>query len=774
MTKLFLLTSLFLAFFTGFSQVGEIPESMKASMMQGKIGPQEFEVLPPKSAIGAGMPMTGVPTASLPFIDGLGKKGAVALIIKHDMNKYCNEPGTKYPSSYTAWVMHLDTNSAYNSYVTSALDKKAMVRLNGKMDKYRPGPNYCDNGEMVIESSGQASIDATFKTYIHTTPRNFQVMTSPDMNSDFMKNAKKAREFYRNHLVGYLKYLKEYQSKPHIRRIGGNGVGANQPPPTTKQNAKAGTEDAGDEGEDSWKASRDGMGYAGKAVQALSQALDAGEVANAAAKLYGAGAKLTGKTAKATLGLVTAVANFAGMDVGSMAEDQIYNTVDMMVRATAKSMEQYGPEDPAARQVHQNAKIPVKNNKHYNEMIDAGKMLNELNHLFARLDDLDQEIEDLNLPKNVATGTIIGPGIYQRFAPLDYGGPIINVGNSTALQEQRQTFSKDMFEDMKNMGYDIPDEVLNMDVDGIMAGMQDKLDAAGVDMDLNEPVFRVAGSTTNKVNVNGQRVQNYFVFFAVSSPNKPIDNSWLNEGTIFNGAGGEVPNDDDKPKSKTLYVSTQGSDNASGTEEAPFKTLQKALNTAHMHRLAKKPVVIIVKDGTYREQAEVNWPGAETLPPLTITSQNLHGAIFTGSEPVSSNIEWVRNMNKEQGGWTATPPLHPDQWFYSPGGNPLDNPPPVITVNGNRLIHLPVLPPQANGLYKFGVGSVVVAPPEEVTDLNTAQVRVSTRKFALKIEGGGNITITNLNLTDYPIPSPNNSPGILHNGNVQVIGCKFE
>ena len=105
----------------------------------------------------------------------------------------------------------------------------------------------------------------------------------------------------------------------------------------------------------------------------------------------------------------------------------------------------------------------------------------------------------------------------------------------------------------------------------------------------------------------------------------------------------------------------------------------------------------------------------------------------------------------------------------------MENPVPVLAINGKKLIHFPTtLPPGLKGIYSFESSKVVVATPEGVENLNTAQVEVSTRKFALKIIGGGNVKVSGLKLVNYPFPVPHNTPGIEQNGNVQALGCKFE
>lgn len=108
------------------------------------------------------------------------------------------------------------------------------------------------------------------------------------------------------------------------------------------------------------------------------------------------------------------------------------------------------------------------------------------------------------------------------------------------------------------------------------------------------------------------------------------------------------------------------------------------------------------------------------------------------------------------------------------GGNPLENPAPVLVVNGKQLTHFPAsqLPPGMQDVYIFSGTKVIVAPPQGV-NLNDASVATSVRKFAIEITGGGQVAVKGLRFPDYPFPVPNNTPGIKHSGNVSAVGCKF-
>lgn len=742
---------------------------MQEMINQNNAGFQEFEVIRSKSAIGAGIFGMAGQKIPLPLIESFKSGGGAVLIIEEDFIERC--PNDRHAKSgINMWVMHLDEANPYNSFITSKKDKKASLQIRGMMDRYEPGPNFCEDLEMVKVESGLGALSASFSTYLHTSPRQFQVLEQGVYDGEKMKQLKAVQEFWRANLIGYLNYMKEYKAKPHITRIGGNGT-VQPPPPAQREKVKAGTED-GDE-EEGWFSERDGFAIAKHALDALSTSIDALELGNNGAKLFGAALKYGGSVKKAALDVVASAANLAGLDISSMSEEHIYKTMDMMVAAFAKNNKQYAERgDNIAQQLDRKAKIPVRDNRFYQEAIDAGQMLYQLNDLFNSLDQVEDELAQLKFPEGAVSGKVYGPKLNQNLTSWKIEGqPIITVANSTALEETKKMASPELLGELKNMGYDIPDEMMNMDIDAMIKKAQAQADGK-IDIDLEAPLFNGILSTTHTITVQGNKIQNFLILFAVSSPKEPKEYVWLSDNTIFEG--NSTKTDPEKPKSKILYLAVDGSDTNPGTEAAPFATMQRALEEAHVLRSNRSTVVIRVKNGLYRQSADVDWSAAVGLPLLTIEAVNKHQAIFIGSEPVDEAIQWTRNINKETGGWTAPVPLHPQQWFYTAGGNPLENPAPVLNVNGNTLFHLPVLPPQAKGMYSFGNSKVTVGPPEGVSDMNEASIEVSTRKFALKILGGEVITITGLRLQNYPYPAPNNTPGVYHQGNVKVIGCKFQ
>ncbi|HPF10799.1 MAG TPA: DUF1565 domain-containing protein [Flavobacteriaceae bacterium] len=773
--KSFLFQLASLIFFVHSTAVAQVPDGLPSGMeglyqqQQGNKLAKEYKLVRANSVLGAGIKGMGAQYPE-PIRVAFESGEATVLVIKEEYIDYCPND-TDYTAELTAWVLKMDPDNLFNAFYVNPTTKRASLHIRGKMEKYVPGKNYCLNNEMVLAETGIGSMDVDFSTINHVSPRQFMVMEQGSVNdSEAMKQLKDVQKFWRANLLPYLKYVAAYQAKPHVR-IGGNGTNQPPPPPNQRKQIEAGTEDEGDgDGKGSWKSTRDGFGYAGTAVQALSKSLDIMDFAEKGAQLFGAATKMKNFATKASLEFLASAANLAGFSPNGMAEDQINATIDQMVAAMAEVNKKYAASgNPAAQEIQRRSKLPVKDSRYYKEGIDASYLVYQINDMFNALDKMDDELEDMDLPKSAVGGTIYGPGLSQRLMSLrTEGQPIINVGNSAAMEEGLSMAGPDQLKQLQDLGVDIPEEILEMDINGLLEEAQSKMDGK-VDMDLKAPLFNGILSTTRFTTLKtGSKVQNYQIIFAVGSPKTPLEFSWLDANTIFDHP--TVANNDGKPKQKTLYVAIDGNDSNPGTKTAPFATLQKAMDASLVFLQGNKPVSIIVKDGEYRQSSKVTWPTLG-MGMLTIEAENKHGAIFYGTEDISE-LTWIQD--KVNGYYFASNPLHPQQWSYTPGGNPLENPAPVLVVNGKQLTHFPAsqLPPGMQDVYIFSGTKVIVAPPQGV-NLNDASVATSVRKFAIEITGGGQVAVKGLRFPDYPFPVPNNTPGIKHSGNVSAVGCKF-
>jgi hypothetical protein len=234
--------------------------------------------------------------------------------------------------------------------------------------------------------------------------------------------------------------------------------------------------------------------------------------------------------------------------------------------------------------------------------------------------------------------------------------------------------------------------------------------------------------------------------------------------------------DDDSDDSEKIYIATDGSDSNAGTASSPFATLQKSLDVAKSKRQSGKAVTIIVKDGTYKQMAEVNWSNSNSLKPLKIRAQNPHKAVFVGSEMISANVSWQNFGPDIFKASSAT--LHPEQVETNNDyTNPYNSTAPALVVNGVVLEHTQAVQQTANSF--FFSPQMVLANTGGVNP-NNATVEVSTRPYAMKIEGGGSVSISGLRFIHFPVPymaavtADNATAGIEKSDNVTVSNCLHE
>lgn len=250
-------------------------------------------------------------------------------------------------------------------------------------------------------------------------------------------------------------------------------------------------------------------------------------------------------------------------------------------------------------------------------------------------------------------------------------------------------------------------------------------------------------------------------------------------GTTTGEGSGIGSNDDtnnNDENEQRIYIATNGSDANSGTRQAPFATIQKAITVAQGKRLQGKRVTIVVGDGMYRQEASINGTGGSGLPPLRIEAENKHQAIFIGSEPITENPNWQNQVESLYMSTTAN--LHPDQKpIFNPNNysNPMETMVPALVVNGTQLKH------QQGGDLRNTANAYMYTPQQFFvnpgsSNLSNAAIEVSVRENAIAFTNGGNVTVHGLRLKGYPqasIPqlTAQQLPGL---EGVQAEECLFE
>ena len=136
-------------------------------------GPIRFRAIPTGSAVNALSNNRDIPAPMRAAMDG------ATVIAMETTDKECPE-GTKNAGKrhVNFHVLTIDESDSDNAFIVDQSKKTATLTLRGTMQKFIPGPNYCEEATWVKGGSGPGSFDVTFQTRNHTTPRNFIAMTA--------------------------------------------------------------------------------------------------------------------------------------------------------------------------------------------------------------------------------------------------------------------------------------------------------------------------------------------------------------------------------------------------------------------------------------------------------------------------------------------------------------------------------------------------------------------------------------------------------------------
>ncbi len=725
-----------------------LPPSSLAQLMKDNEpkGKQTFQVIPSGSALG--VKALGVPLPLPPLSDAM-RGGTI----------YAVEVG-KCGDTFVVknmYVLFLNKNRQANYFTANQIGKTAKLNLQGEMHRWQMD---CETKEFRKAGVSLGGIQVDFKTTVHLRPRMFQVLAGKeDVRGEYIKQVREAQQFYLKNLANYYRDIGEYMKKPRIDLIkipDYGDVGGIPPAPTGM------TDDARQA-----VATGQGLGNALRAVNLFNTVRNPVGAAQAAREYIGdyPGQQLTQYVESMVVGEATAEYQ-RNMEVFDFIKDpQGYmfdKGVQGMIEQVAAVNKQYAEQgDPVSQQIQKDAQKQMRHKDKPYSYVDAdymsGLLVNAFENELKRL-EAERELEK-TLPPTSASGRIWGAGLWQSlqvFAQV-VGEP---VAVSYAPGENKSSVDPNVLAALKKAGYPVPDQI-----------PEPKYADANIEFDATKPYFHGRLSGTKMMHIEkGVEYPELVVMFSVSSPEEAYKFKW--EGTtifdppfIDNGGGG----DDDKKDCK-FYVATNGSDANSGTMAQPFATIQHALDEAKVCRDANNPAEIIVRDGVYRQTASVNWSDTPKTPALSITGETPNGAVFSATE--ISNASWENAAS----GFQTNMPLHPEQPAWTPGGSVLTNPPPVVVVNNQRLIYVPLaknLP--APGTYKITGNTIYARPPENASDLNSETVEVGVRPFALKFTGARNVTVNNIVFRYFPRESGAQTPGLVKTGSqINCQTCVFE
>lgn len=718
-----------------------IDQMMQDNKPKGKL---TFEVVPSGSAFG--VQASGAPI-SLPALSDAMNGGAV-YAYKVD---YCgNSPVTKY-----MYVLRIDSNDKRNLFTTNQVDKTATLTLAGIMDRWEFN---CDTKNFSKVETGLGGMQVHFSTSVHLRPRMFQVLAgSKDVRGEYLKKAREAHLFMLSNLSKYYKDVGDYLKKPKISIINipdYGPVGGIPPAPTgmTSDEEDAVTTGnaigtalnviqtmAGIKSPDDIKKALFDFA-AGKGVQKFDQFIESLGVAEVTAA-YNQFKEITS----------------AATDPGGYLMDKAIQGMIQQIAAVNKQYAEKG--DPLSKQIQETAKKQMNHKDKPYSYADADYMASMLSTAYENeIKRLEAEAQmESQLPPTAASGKIWGPGLWENLQvyAMNAAEP---VAFSDAPGENKSSFDPNVLAALKKAGYPVPDKIPDA-----------KIDQGGFSFDATKPYFHGKLSGTDMLTLpQGMKYPKMMVHFSISSPEEPYQFQWKGH-TIFDPPF--INNDDTEKEKCTYYVSTTGLNTNPGTEEAPFKTLQHALDKAKICRDSKKAVNIIIKPGTYSQSASINWNDGPEAYPVTIMASDPRTVTFTGTEIATA--QW----QKAASGWQATIPLHPQQPAWTATNDLVNNPPPLVIVNDQRMIYIPMaknLP--APGTYNATGNKVNVRPQNGVTDLNTAEVKTGVRQFALKVSGAVNISVSGILFLNYPQTTGNPQPGIIKQNGAQIniIDCQFE
>jgi hypothetical protein len=215
--------------------------------------------------------------------------------------------------------------------------------------------------------------------------------------------------------------------------------------------------------------------------------------------------------------------------------------------------------------------------------------------------------------------------------------------------------------------------------------------------------------------------------------------------------------------SGAVFVSPNGSDSASGSQSAPYRTLAKAATAA-----PSNGVVVVMRGGTYNEQVAV-------YKPLTIQNYPGEAAWLDGSVGVSG---WVKDGTRwRHDGWTtrfdhsptytkgAADSTTPNWQFVNKSTAPMAAHPDQVWING-------AFQSQASSLDKVGAGSFFLDESSSRlyvgSDPTSKSVTASNQTQALNLRSSG-ITVRGIGIRRY-------APSVWHVGAITLEkpGITFE
>ncbi len=227
----------------------------------------------------------------------------------------------------------------------------------------------------------------------------------------------------------------------------------------------------------------------------------------------------------------------------------------------------------------------------------------------------------------------------------------------------------------------------------------------------------------------------------------------------------------------------QASDNNSGTEDAPLKTIKRGFQLVKQNAISDNFVHLKIHEGIYREELYLS-TGAESRAHLLI--EGIGDVVISGSEIYSNwqstgNGRFEHEWNYDWGLFTETQEWqnasasmkskHKD-WILDSGD--LFKRREIVIVNGEIMRQVLSQGEIANGTYYVDEqGNRIVLDPPNGVSMNTATVEVGERWQILQLQRCPNMTVSNLTFQHAATMVEQKAVWIRGCDNVLIENCRF-
>lgn len=195
-----------------------------------------------------------------------------------------------------------------------------------------------------------------------------------------------------------------------------------------------------------------------------------------------------------------------------------------------------------------------------------------------------------------------------------------------------------------------------------------------------------------------------------------------------------------------IYVdATKGSDNNSGSQASPLKTIGAAANEAINNNHSGKGTRVIINAGTYRESIQINGSSRQTNYPITFQAATNGSVIISGADKLTGWTIYSGNSHIYESSWRYNMPLCPALDSKAPFEQMILRYPEMIIVNGTALTQVLALSAMLPGTFFVDQAQLrVYVYPASGTNMTTATVEAAARPHLLVDSGQSHLVFRGL------------------------------